>query len=86
MHVLSIIQKSPLIGLITDESTDINVSRKLIIYIFRYMVYVKAVHSETRKACEFYVQRRIKEFFERGGLPLAIIYSITNFLFSNEII
>ena len=24
--------------------------------------------------------------FERGGSPLAVIYSITNFLFSNEII
>ena len=47
-NVLSILQKSPLIGLMTDESTDINVSRKL-------MVYVKAVHPETRKACEFYI-------------------------------
>ena len=47
-NVLSILQKSALIGLMTDESTDINVSRKL-------MVYVKAVHPETRKACEFYI-------------------------------
>ena len=26
------------------------------------------------------------EILERGGSPLAVIYSITNFLFSNEII
>ena len=46
--VLSIVERSPAIGLMTDESTDITVSRKL-------MVYAKAIHPETKKPCELYL-------------------------------
>ena len=46
--ILSIMKESPVVDLMTDELTDINVSRKC-------MVYVKAIHPETRKAWEFYV-------------------------------
>ena len=39
--VLSIVERSLAIGLMTDESTDTTVSRKL-------MVYAKAIHPETK--------------------------------------